>query len=248
MERKAVVRTARSGELRTPGSPPAIWAAFEAQAAWKSWAIAGLLGVVGLLGFAVVRLASRPPEYVLVDAAGNATPIRRSVATDALLAFLADRSRPPEAVIVRFTRDFLRLSLGVNSSTIEWAWPAALSMMSEDLRRRVGAEAADKRLVETYRLAERATELAFEEIVLEDRTPSMLAVRAVVARRIRPLVDGAGPSTSDRLQVELVQRTVPVTMERPDGLEVAEWRLTTLPPGASTPPGSEGAKESSRAP
>jgi hypothetical protein len=248
MERKAAVRTARRGDVRPAGSPPAIWAAFAAQAAWKSWTIVGLLGVAGLLGLAVVRLSSRPPEYVLVDAAGNATPIRRSVATDALLAFLAERTRPPEAVIVRFTRDFLRLSLGVNSSTIESAWPAALSMMSQELRGRVGAEAAEKRLVETYRLAQRKTELVFEEIVLEDRTPAMLAVRAVVARRITPIVEGAGSSTSDRVQVELVERIVPTTMEKPDGLEVAEWRLTTLPAVTSTSAGSGDGKGNARAP
>jgi hypothetical protein len=85
-----VVRTTRP-DPRPPASPPAVWAAFVAQNAWKSWTIVGLLTVLVLLCIALVRLASRPPEFVMVDANGRTTPVRRSVATDALLKFLADR-------------------------------------------------------------------------------------------------------------------------------------------------------------
>jgi hypothetical protein len=151
------------------------------------------------------------------------------VATDALLKFLAERTRPPEVAIVRFTRDFLHLALAVNSSTIEASWPAALAMMAPELRARVGAEATNARLVDTWRLAQRKTDLTFEEVVLEDRTPTLLSIRARLSRRTGPLVEGAGPSTSDRVQVEVVARIVSPSLERPDGLEVAEWRLTTLP-------------------
>jgi hypothetical protein len=189
----------------------------------------GLLGLVALQSLALVRLACRPPEVVLLDAAGSATPVRRSVATDALLKFLAERSRPPEVAVVRFTRDFLHRALAVNSSTIEAAWPAALAMMAPDLRSRVEAEAAAKRLVETWRLAQRKTELTFEEVLLEDRTPGLLAIRSTLRRRTGPLVDGAGPSSTDRVQVDLVARIVTPTLDQPDGLEVAEWRLTPLP-------------------
>jgi hypothetical protein len=229
MEPRAMIKTERKGSLAPPGSPPAIWAAFAAQGAWKSWTIVGLLGLVALQSLAVIRLATRPPEVVLLDAAGGATPVRRSVATDALLKFLAERTRPPEVAIVRFTRDFLHLALAVNSSTVEASWPAALAMMAPELRSRVEAEAARGRLVETWRLAQRKTELAFEDIVLEDRTPSLLAIRATMSRRTGPIVDGAGPSSSDRVQVELVARIVTPSLERPDGLEVAEWRLTPHP-------------------
>jgi len=134
----------------------------------------------------------------------------------------------------------LRLALAVNSSTIEASWPTALAMMAPELRGRVQAEAASSRLVETWRLAQRRTDLGFEEVVLEDRTPSLLAIRATLSRRTGPLVEGAGPSTTDRVQVDLVARIVTPTLDRPDGLEVAEWRLTPLPitdpsikPGAS---------------
>lgn len=239
MERQAVIRTERK-VAAPPGSPPAVWAAFVAQGRWKSWTIVSLLALLALQTLAVVRLASRPPEVVLVDAAGGATPVKRSVATDALLKFLADRTRPPDVAIVRFTRDFLQLALAVNSSTIDASWPAALAMMAPELRARVEGEAGRARLVETWRLAQRRTDLAFDEIVLEERTPSLLSVRATLTRRTGPLVEGAGPSSTDRVHVELVARTVTPTLDRPDGLEVAEWRLTPIPvtDSSSKPGGS----------
>ena len=246
MEGRAVIQTDRKGDRAPPGSPPAVWAAFAVQGRWKTWTVAGLLGLVALQSIAIIRLATRPPEVVLVCAAGEATPIRRSVATDALLKFLAERTRPPEVAIVRFTRDFLHLALALNSSTIEAAWPAALAMMAPELRARVEKEAAEKHLVATWRLAQRKTELGFEEIVLEDRTPSLLAIRARLSRRTAPIVEGAGPASTDRVQVDLVARIVTPTLDRPDGLEVAEWRLTPLPvtdsqsiPGAKGKGGSD---------
>lgn len=229
MDGRTVIRTEQRGGRAPPASPPAVWAAFATQGQWKSWTIAGLLGLVALQSLAIVRLAARPPEVVLVGAAGEVTPVRRSVATDALLKFLAERSRPPDVAIVRFTRDFLHLALGVNSSTIEVAWPAALAMMGPELRSRVEREAATTRLVETWRLAQRKTEVSFEEIALEARAPGLLAIRARLSRRTGPLVEGVGPSSTDRVQVDLVARIVTPTLDRPDGLEVAEWRLTPLP-------------------
>lgn len=226
---KATARTTFPGTRRPPDAMPAVWAAFVAQGRWRSWTLVGLLGLLGLQCIAIIRLASRPPEVVLVDAAGATTPVRRSVATDALLAFLAERSRPPEVAVVRFARDFIRLSLGVNSSTIEAAWPQALAMMTPDLRARLAAEAARTRLVETWRLAQRKTDLTFEEIVLEDRTPGLLSIRARLQRRTGPLIAGAGPTSTDRVQVDVVAHVVTPTLDCPDGLEVAEWRVAPLP-------------------
>jgi len=234
MEGRAIVRTDRRGSRAPPDSPPAVWAAFAAQGRWKSWTIAGLLGLLAIQSLAVARLATRPPEVVLVGAAGEVTPIRQSVATDALLRFLAERTRPPDVAIVRFTRDFLHLALAVNSTTVEAAWPAALAMMAPELRARVEREAAEKRLVETWRLAQRKTELDFDEIVLEERTPSLLAIRARLSRRTGPLAEGTGPSSTDRVQVDLVARFATPTLDRPDGLEVVEWRLAPLPVTDST--------------
>ena len=229
MERQALVKTERKGAAVPPGSPPAVWAAFVAQGRWKSWTLVVLMGLVALQSLAVIRLATRPPEVVLLDAAGDATPIRRTVATDALLKFLADKTRPPDVAVVRFTRDFLHLALAVNSSTIDASWPAALVMMAPELRARLDAEAARTRVVETWRLAQRRTDISFDEIVLEDRTPSLLTVRATLTRRTGPLVEGAGPTSTDRVRVELVARSVTPTIDRPDGLEVAEWRLSPIP-------------------
>jgi hypothetical protein len=248
MERSAVVRTEQKGIRAPPGSPPAMWAALTAQGVWKSWAIVGLLGVAALQSLALIRYATRPPEVVLLDAAGGATPVRRSVATDALLKFLAERTRPADVAIVRFTRDFLRLALGVNSSTIDANWPAALAMMAPELRSRVEAEAARGHLVETWRLAQRRTDLSFEEIVVENRTPGLLSVRATLTRRTGPLLDGAGPSSTDRVQVELIARTVTPTLDRPDGLELAEWRLVPAPVTDSSSKSGDSAKGVADAP
>ncbi len=226
---KVTAKTQLPGTRRPPEAPPAVWAAFVAQGQWRNWTLVGLLGLVGLQSLAIIRLVTRPPEVVLVDAGGEATPVRRSVATDALLAFLAERSRPAEASVVRFTRDFIHHAIGVNSSTIDAAWPQALAMMAPDLRTRLEAEAARTRLVDTWRLAQRKTELSFEEIVVEDRTPELLSIRARLQRRTGPLIAGAGPTSTDRVQVDLVARVVPPTLARPDGLEVAEWRVAPLP-------------------
>jgi hypothetical protein len=248
MDKQAIIRT-EEADPRPSGSPPAIWAAFVRQSAWKSWTIVALLALLGLAAIANIRLASRPPEVVVVDGGGRATPVKRTVATDALLAFLAERTRPPEVEIVRFTREFLHLALAINSTTVDANWPEALSMMSPELRARMAAEAAAKKLVETYRAANRRTDIRFEEIVLEDQTPTLLTLRATMLRRVEPLAAGTAQEVTDRIQVELVEKVVPRTLERPDGLEVAEWRLVSLPangprvdPGAGTQEGSRASK------
>lgn len=214
---------------RPPGAPPAVWHAFARQAAWKSWAVIGLLCALLLSLVANVRLATRPPEFVVVDGAtGESTLIRRGIATDALLKFLADRTRPPKVAVVRFTRDFVQLAFGVNSSTIDANWPQALSMMTDEMRERVTKQTAEAKLLDTYRAAQVRSDLAFEDIVLVEETPSLLHVKATLRRRKGPLV-GTGPVTSDRLLVDLVQATVPVSAEHPDGLAIAEWQIQELP-------------------
>jgi hypothetical protein len=245
METRATLRT----EMRDPvpeGSPPAIWAAFVRQSAWKSWALLALFALAGLEAMASIRLASRPPEVVVLDCGGQATPVKHTVATDALLAYLAERTRPPEVQVVRFTRDFLHLALAINSTTVEASWEQALSMMSPELRARTAAEAAAKKLVETYKAANRRTELQFEEIVLASRTPAFLTVRATMRRRVEQ-IGRPGQGVTDRVQVELVETFVPRTLERPDGLEVAEWRLVSLPVKGPDVDTGAGTQEGSRA-
>lgn len=227
---------------RTPGLPNApvsIFQAFQAQGAWKSWVIVCLLGALVLSLVALVRVAGKPPEYVLVDAqTGDATLVKRSVATSALLEFIADKTRPPEVAVVKFTQDFLHLALAVNSSTIEQNWPAALALMSPTLRERLAKESEEQKLVATYKAAQRKTDLAFDSIVLLDRTSRLLAVRADMKRRVAPLLEtGTGPAAEDRIQVDTVLEIVAPTTEYPAGLRVAEFRLAKrdAAPSPSTP-------------
>ncbi len=215
-----------------PSAPPAIWRAFAAQAAWKSWVIVGLLGVIGLQAIATIRLATRPPEYVVVDGStGEATPVKHSLSTDALLRFIAEKTKPPKLAIVRFTKDFLHLALAVNSSTIDANWPSALQLMSPALRAKLDAESRSQKLLETYKVAQRKTDVQFESLELVDRTDTLLAVRAVLKRRIAPLVEGVGGSVvQDRIQVDVVEEIVPPGVDHPDGLQVVEWRMAKLEP------------------
>lgn len=217
-----------------------MWAAFAAQSAWKSWVIAGLLAVVALLAFALARLAGRPPEVVLLGADGNATPVRRSLATEALLQFIGEHTRPAEVAVVRFTKQFLSLALSLNSSTVDSNWPEALARMAPELRRRVEAEALSRRLLETWRLAQRKTDILYEEVAVEDRGPGEVTVRATLTRRSGPLLGGAGKATSDRVEVELILRAFGPTLARPDGLEVVDWRLRPLASAAVAPTQRQG--------
>jgi hypothetical protein len=41
---------------------------------------------------------------------------------------------------------------------------------------------------------------------------------------------GNGPSNEDRIQVDIVEEIVPPSVEHPDGLMVAEWRLAKVEP------------------
>ena len=215
-----------------PKSPPAIWREFSKQAAWKSWVIVAQLVIIGLLLIANVRLASKPPEFVVVDGAtGESVLVRSKPSTDALLRFLAEKTRPPKVAVARFARDFLHLALAINSSTIDRAWPATLAMMGPTLRSKMEAEANAQKLLDSYRAAQRKTDIVFESLEIIDRTDTLIAVRAVMKRTVSPLVDRAPsalPSSTDRVQSDLVLAYTSPTVDKPDGLEVAEWRLATL--------------------
>jgi len=237
------LRTATS-DPRPPGAPGAVWDAFARQAAWKNWALVLLFGLLVLSLLANVRLAARPPEFVVVEnPGGKATLVRRGVATDALLKFLADKTKPPEIVVVRFTRDFVQLAFGINSSTIDANWPQALSMMTDPMRERVAKQTEATKLLETYRAAQVRSDLAIEDILLVEETPTLLHIKITLSRRKGPLL-GAGPLTADHLAIDLVEAIVPVSSEHPDGLAVAEWQIQELPAESPTAP----KKEASHAP
>ena len=216
-------------DFRPPGHPTAIWDAFARQAAWKSWVMVVVIALLGLSLLLNIRLASRPPEFVVVESAsGKATLVRQAVATDELLRFLAQRTRPPDVTVLRFTRDFLQLAFAVNSSTIQAAWPQALSMMTPALRGRVERETARSGPVETYVAAQVRTDLTIEDVLLVQRSDALLHVEATLTRRRSPLT-GGGTGSDDRLAVDLVEEFVTATPEHPDGLAVAEWQVRDLP-------------------
>jgi hypothetical protein len=222
------------GHQVRPLGPPAIWTAFAKQGAWKDWVIVALIAMNVLLVIAGVKIARRDPDVVLVAADGKSTFVPRDLAGDALGRFLAEqRQQPSDVTVVHFTQGFLHLVFAINSSTVEGAWMDALALMSDDLRTRYAAEAAGQKFVEVYRLARIRTSLNIEDLQLVERTSTLLHVRAVIARSKASLSSDETPTFDDRLAVEVVERVVPRTMERPDGLEVAALTVTVMKGGAA---------------
>ncbi len=225
----------KSASVRALG-PPAIWTAFAKQAAWKDWVIVALFALNVLLVIAGVHIARRDPDIVLVAADGKSTFVPRQIAGDALERFLSEqRQQPSDVTVVHFTQEFLRLAFAINSSTIEAAWADALALMGDDLRGRYAAEAAGQKFVEIYKLARVRTSLTVEELQLVDRTSTLLHVRAVVARSKASLISDEAALFDDRLAIELVERVVPRSMSRPDGLEVVGLNVSVVKTGAAAP-------------
>ena len=213
-----------------PGTPPAIWARFAQQAAWKDWIIVALLTLNGLLIIAGARLAHREPDVVVIGPDGKSSYVQRSVAAKALLDFIADqRLQPSDVTVVRFTRDFVRLALSANSSTVDATWSEALSMMSPPLRQRLAAESERQKLLETYKQLKVRTIVDVLDVDLVERTKELLQVKASVRRGKAPLLDETAGPAQDRLAVELALRVLPRTLAHPDGLEVVEWKVAVLP-------------------
>jgi hypothetical protein len=209
-------------------SPPAIWTAFARQGAWKSWALILQFFVIALLILANIRLSRKPPDIVVVAPEGKSSYLTPSVAGEALVRFLAEQKQEPsDLTVLHFTREFLQLLLAVNSSTIEAAWPTALSMMAAPLRSRVTRESGEQKLIETYKLARIRTELTIEDISVLERADSLIHLKATVSRRKSELVDGRAIGQA-RLEVDLVERRVPRSIEKADGLEVADFSVMAV--------------------
>jgi len=205
-------------------SPPAIWSAFARQAAWKSWVLLLQLAIIVLLVVCVIGLSHKEPDVVLVTPDGKSTYVNRSVAGDALVRFLADqKQQPSETTVVHFTKDFLNAFLAVNSSTIESAWAASLTMMTPSLRAKMAKEAGAQKLVETFKLMQIQTHLTIEDLALVERFERAMHVRATVARHNKGLLDDRVDAT-DKLVVDLILVVVPRSPNSPDGLQVAEYR------------------------
>lgn len=215
---------------RPPGAPPAIWLAFAKQGAWKNWVMAGQLLVIFFLLAVCVAVARTEPDVVVVTPEGKSTYVPRSAANAALLRFLQEqKSQPSDVTVVHFTEEFLRLTLAVNSSTIDEAWPKALELMAPQMRARLKKESEEQKLLDTYKLAQVRTRLEVEGLVLVERVGDVAQVRATVTRFKSSLAGGAGEGERvDRVEVDLVLRTVPRSQARPDGLEVADWRVKVI--------------------
>jgi len=225
-----------------PGSPPAIWTVFARQAAWREWVIAALVALNALTIVAAVRVARKDPDVVVVAPDGKSSYVPRSVANDALMRFLAEqKQQPSDVTVVHFTREFLQLALAIDSSTIDGAWRDALALMGSQLRERFSTAAAGQKLLETYKLARVRMMLSVDSIELVDRTSLLLHVRAIVTRKKGSILAENGPTDEDRLSVELVERVVPRTSVRPDGLEIVELRITpiTTSTGSAPPAGTQ---------
>ncbi len=243
VSRVPVVRT--SSSPRAAGAPPAIWAAFLRQGAWKNWVLVGQMALIALLVLVNMRMATRAPDVVVVGPDGKGQYLDRRVASDALLSFIQEqKGQPSDVTVTRFTRDFVTRALAINSSTVAEAWPEALGMMAPELRARLEQESTAQKLIETYRLAQVRTRLTFDDLDLVERTRELLHVRATVTREKHGLLDRRTP-TVDRLHVDLVQRVVPRSAARPDGLEVLEWRLSPAVAENPASPSSPARAESS---
>jgi hypothetical protein len=188
--------------------------------------IVALLALNALTILAGSRLAARQPDVVIVSPDGKSTFVPREVASAQLLNFIADQKQAPSDVtIVHFTKDFLKAALAANSSTVDSTWPEALSMMGEQLRTRLKQESDNRKLLESYKAVHVKTSLNVHDIVLVERTRELLQVKATVERLKSSLLDDSGTGVSERLVVDLVERIVPRTAQRPDGLEVVDWHL-----------------------
>ncbi len=211
---------------RKSSSPPAIWAHFAQQAAWKDWVIAALLILNALSILVGARLAAREPDVVMVGPDGKSSYVARGVTSAALLDFIAEqKQQPSDVTVVHFTKDFVRLALSANSSTIDATWSEALSMMGEKLRVRLREESDAKRLLESYRALRIKSAVFVEDIVLTEKTKDLLQVKATVQRTKSSLLDESRAGVQEHLEIELVERIVARTATRPDGLEVVDWHF-----------------------
>lgn len=218
----------RVAKARPLGGPPAIWAAFVRQGAWKSWVIAAQFVVIVLLVLVALTIAKRDPDVVVVQPDGKSQYVARSVAAPELARFLAEQKhQPSDLTVIRFTKDFLRLATAVNSTTIDEAWPEALSMTAGPLRERLAQKAAQEKLLEAYKLARIRTEMNVEGLVLVERTSTLIHVRATVARKRLSLVDGR-ILEQDKLVNDVVLQVIPRSSLHPDGLVVLDWRAENV--------------------
>lgn len=215
--------------------PPAVWTAFAQQARWKNWVLAGQLFVITCLVVVCLALAQRPPDIIVVAEDGQGTYVSAETSSRALQSFLREqRGKASDITIRAFTQRFVRLTAGVNSTTVDESWAEAMSLMVAPLAAKMEQEAAAQKLLETYRLAQVRTVLDFEALDVVERRREKTHVRARVRRHKEKLVGGGG--SDDSLQVDLVLLDVPRSRAHPDGLEILDWRSGPFEPTPAQPP------------
>jgi hypothetical protein len=219
---------------RPVGGPPAIWASFVRQGAWKSWVLVAQFFVIALLFGLLFQQARREPDVVIVQPDGKSTYVPRSVAGPELARFLAEQKHQPSDITVsRFAMDFLELATAINSTTVETAWPKALSLTAKTLRNHLDETAIKQALVESFKLAKIRSELHFDDLVLVATADGLYQVKATVSRSKFSLLDPTRPPDKDRFVHDLVMRVITRTADRPDGLEVIDWRAQATPEHAA---------------
>ncbi|WNZ66224.1 hypothetical protein QEG98_42150 (plasmid) [Myxococcus sp. MxC21-1] len=180
------------------------------------------LAVIAIFAVANVHLADRPADVVLVAPDGSSTFMNRAVAGDELIhAIQRTKGQPTDLEVVHATRQFLGLFLGVNSSTIDSTWPAALEMMDPGLAAKLQREYAEQKVLETWKAAQLRTSLSVESVALMERTDSLLHVRATATRTRSDLVTGKSPTT-ENLNADLVLAIGARTVQTPSGLTVRD--------------------------
>jgi hypothetical protein len=183
------------------------------------------MGLNAILALTALGLSKQPPDIVVLGPDGTSTYVERSVATDALVRYLAElKHEPTDLAVQAFSRRYLQLALAINSSTIEEAWPEALALMGPGLREKMKTLAERNKLLETYKLANVRTALDVRELRTVQRVGDLWHVTAKVTRRKAGLLSEHAQHT-DEVEVDLVLQAVPRSPERPDGLELYSWTL-----------------------
>lgn len=158
--------------------PPAVWAAFATQGRWKNWLLLGQLLVNLAFLLVLLVIAQRPPDVIVVGQDGQGAYVPSAASSAALADFLRQqRGKPSDLTVLAFTQRFVRLTAGVNSTTVDEAWTEALSMMMAPLAERMLAEAKAQKMLEAYRLAQIRTSLDFASIDLVERRGDKAHVR-----------------------------------------------------------------------
>lgn len=237
--RAVVGHGAGNDASKSPASPvPAVWAAFARASAWKSWMLVVQSLLLLLLIFVNLKVAKTNPDVVVVrESDGQSTYVPQAEAGPALVGFLEEqKSRPSDVSVLCFSRLFLQRMFQINSSTVDEAFEEACTMMDERVAAATRDEYRRDKVLETYRLARMKSRITVDDLVLLEKTPSLLHLKAEVTRKKSALLDDTANVSTDRLAVELVERIVPRSKRRPYALEIAELSVKRIPMGTGASP------------